>query len=269
MKIRPLACLAVVAASIASSAHAQEVVFFTGSDNGFFTPFNPANATTVKYGDSGWLGGPDALPVALGRITLGLATFNGPVAGTVDIELTINDGDPSGLVFGSGAELYRTVIEDVELPASTSTDATFFELSVPLPSVMTLGGFNNVGWSVSLRNYQYQGQLGFQVATCKAQFVGFYTNNASFFNGNAWSLFAFGADTCTQIAQYTALIELAEPASCPADLNDDGFVNGEDLGLLLGNWGPCTACTGDFNDDGFVNGEDLGILLGGWGECPA
>ena len=26
---------------------------------------------------------------------------------------------------------------------------------------------------------------------------------------------------------------------CPADLNGDGLVNGADLGLLLGGWGPC------------------------------
>ncbi|MFM9144792.1 MAG: hypothetical protein ACKORL_05350, partial [Phycisphaerales bacterium] len=33
------------------------------------------------------------------------------------------------------------------------------------------------------------------------------------------------------------------PSTCPADLNDDGFVNGDDLGVLLGAWGACAgAC---------------------------
>ena len=60
------------------------------------------------------------------------------------------------------------------------------------------------------------------------------------------------------------------PPACPADLNQDGQVNGADLGLLLGNWGPCggTPCLGDINQDGVVNGADLGLMLGAWGPCP-
>ena len=51
---------------------------------------------------------------------------------------------------------------------------------------------------------------------------------------------------------------------CPEDLNNDGVVDGADLGLLLGSWG-----TGgqDINGDGVVNGADLGLLLGAWGPC--
>lgn len=59
-------------------------------------------------------------------------------------------------------------------------------------------------------------------------------------------------------------------SNCPADLNGDNFVNGDDLGILLGAWGQCasTTCPADFNDDGFVNGDDLGVMLGAWGACP-
>lgn len=55
-------------------------------------------------------------------------------------------------------------------------------------------------------------------------------------------------------------------APCPADLNNDGVVNGADLGLLLGNWN--NAGVGDIDGSGTVNGADLGLLLGGWGNCP-
>jgi hypothetical protein len=54
---------------------------------------------------------------------------------------------------------------------------------------------------------------------------------------------------------------------CPADLNGDTFVNGDDLGLLLTSWGACAGCTADLNSDGFVNGDDLGQLLVAWGAC--
>lgn len=61
----------------------------------------------------------------------------------------------------------------------------------------------------------------------------------------------------------------ATPAICIGDINGDGFVNGADLGLLLGSWGTCTTapCVGDLNCDGIANGADLGILLGQWGSC--
>ncbi|MCH2160948.1 MAG: hypothetical protein MK085_03650 [Phycisphaerales bacterium] len=58
--------------------------------------------------------------------------------------------------------------------------------------------------------------------------------------------------------------------SCPADLNNDGQVNGADLGLMIGAWGACAGdpCLGDINLDGVVDGADLGLLIGAWGVCP-
>lgn len=50
------------------------------------------------------------------------------------------------------------------------------------------------------------------------------------------------------------------------DLDGNGLVNGNDLGALLGQWGPCAGCcSADLNLDGFVDGNDLGTLLGAWG----
>lgn len=55
---------------------------------------------------------------------------------------------------------------------------------------------------------------------------------------------------------------LLAPAS---DLNDDGTVNGADLGLLLAAWGACpTDCPADLNGSGAVDGADLGLLLASW-----
>jgi len=54
----------------------------------------------------------------------------------------------------------------------------------------------------------------------------------------------------------------------PGDLTDDGEVDGGDLGILLGAWGPCAPgdpCPADLNTDDFVDGADLGQLLGNWG----
>ncbi|MFM8817075.1 MAG: hypothetical protein ACKOHI_04250, partial [Phycisphaerales bacterium] len=56
------------------------------------------------------------------------------------------------------------------------------------------------------------------------------------------------------------------PTQCLADFNVDGWVDGTDLGQLLGAWGPSPDM--DLTGDGVVNGDDLGELLGAWGECP-
>jgi hypothetical protein len=47
------------------------------------------------------------------------------------------------------------------------------------------------------------------------------------------------------------------------DLNDDGFVNGADLGLLLAAWASSDP-EADLNADGVVDGADLGLLLAAW-----
>ncbi|MCA9285809.1 MAG: CHRD domain-containing protein [Phycisphaerales bacterium] len=62
-----------------------------------------------------------------------------------------------------------------------------------------------------------------------------------------------------------ANVACAVPPVCIGDLNDDGVVDGSDLGILLGSWG---TPDNDLNGDGDVDGSDLGILLGAWGPCP-
>lgn len=184
---------AAVAAVLAAvgTASAQPVVFKANPNSGFFTPFNTGNASTVKYADSGWFGSGGDLPVGLFDITLGLAAFGSSGGGTTDVVFTFNDGDPARLDFGTGNTLYSTVIRNVSIPSSAE-GAEFFSLTIPLPGVFTTGGFNNVGWSVALQNYNYDGQFGFQTGNAFGQAVGFYTNNAAFNNGTAWSQFAFG-----------------------------------------------------------------------------
>ena len=259
------AALAVLATI--SGASAQSVVFDSGNDLGSFTPFNSSNAAVVKYGDSGWIGpGPGAPGVGLSSIKLRLATWGSNLPGSTDIEFTLNDGDPSGLVFGNGAVLYSTTITGVKLPAAFPGSATFFEIDIPLPGVRTTGGFNNVGWSMKCRNFNYAGQFGFQVSSCTTQWVGFYTNNASFFNGNSWSLFAFGPNTCTQIAQFSVSIT---DSPCIGDINSDGAVDSADLGSLLSAWGSFGKnIPEDLNGDFEVDSGDLGVLLSAWGGCP-
>jgi hypothetical protein len=52
-------------------------------------------------------------------------------------------------------------------------------------------------------------------------------------------------------------------SSIPGDLNDDGRVNGADLGLMISAWGTNDPAA-DLNGDGTVNGGDLGLLIANW-----
>jgi hypothetical protein len=75
-------------------------------------------------------------------------------------------------------------------------------------------------------------------------------------------LITIGADSPMGLA-----LLVDKRASDPADLNDDGVVNGIDLAILLGAWGRCppkAACDADLNGNGTVNGIDLAMLLSAW-----
>ncbi|MGP1347450.1 MAG: S8 family peptidase [Phycisphaerales bacterium] len=58
---------------------------------------------------------------------------------------------------------------------------------------------------------------------------------------------------------------VAVPA-CPGDVDGDGDVDSDDLGIVLGAFG-CSGggCAGDVDGDGDVDSDDLGVLLGGFG----
>ncbi|MEE2681852.1 MAG: choice-of-anchor B family protein [Planctomycetota bacterium] len=51
----------------------------------------------------------------------------------------------------------------------------------------------------------------------------------------------------------------------PADLNQDGAIDGQDLAIVLANWN-CAGigCDGDINGDAVVNGQDLAFVLANW-----
>jgi hypothetical protein len=207
------ACALVLGCALAPAA--ADIVFRNVTDNGFFTPFSSSTAAGVRYGDGGWLSNWTSSNYTLAEIDLGLATWGGTAAGTTDLVFTFNDGDPSGMVYGPGTALYSTVIHNVALPvpAVGETGPVYFDLVVPLPNVLTSGGYNNIGWSVSVQNFDFTGQFGFQCSSAYGQYVGYYTSNASYYNGSAWSLFSFGSDPYYGVANFVATVYTPEPAA--------------------------------------------------------
>ena len=64
-------------------------------------------------------------------------------------------------------------------------------------------------------------------------------------------------------------VDLPDVNPEPGDLNMDGFVDGLDLGTLLGSWGTTTTPDmGELDGTPPVDGLDLGLLLGAWNPPP-
>lgn len=76
-----------------------------------------------------------------------------------------------------------------------------------------------------------------------------------------------GGTISSVISELDILVEIVASAPVsgnPADFNDDGLVNGADLGFLISAWGICVGCPEDLNFDGIVNGSDLGLFIAAW-----
>jgi len=84
----------------------------------------------------------------------------------------------------------------------------------------------------------------------------------------------YGADAWTAIAEMQFIGTPTEPdPDLPGDPNGDGFVDDDDLAVMLSNWeqDPGTISTwalGDFTGDTDVDDDDLAVLLGNWTGSP-
>ena len=71
----------------------------------------------------------------------------------------------------------------------------------------------------------------------------------------------------SQMAPMGYALQVERLSAHPADINQDGVVDGADQGLLLAQWGNLSPeC--DVNRDGTIDGLDLGLLLSAWGPQP-
>lgn len=76
----------------------------------------------------------------------------------------------------------------------------------------------------------------------------------------------FGVIDSNYALVVSGLGQPVQPGGCDADLNGDGMVNADDLGLLLNDFGTASTAT-DLNGDGIINADDLSILLNNFGGC--
>lgn len=97
-------------------------------------------------------------------------------------------------------------------------------------------------------------------------FVGDYVDNTDSFRIRFIAADDVGQQTLVEAAIDAIIVSATECNEDPGilgDMNNDGLVNGTDLGLFLALWGNFGG-PADFNDDGEVTGGDLGILIANW-----
>ena len=70
------------------------------------------------------------------------------------------------------------------------------------------------------------------------------------------------ADSGGSFVEKSVSINVTARVIFVADINGDSLVNGNDLSVMLANWGGVGL--GDLNFDGLVGGPDLAALLAGW-----
>ncbi len=171
-----------------------------------------------------------------------------------------------------------------------STDAT--DTEIPVPSSCNANGdtivakdvwFKYVATCTGLTTISTCGTAGFDTrivayianTTCPSAtsaVAGCNDNGAGCANGTSSATFSaiFGNSYFIRIGGATAggvgTMALSCVVNCPADVNQDLYVDAADLAELLANWGG--SGTGDVNGSGLVDGVDLSVVLAGWGLCP-
>ncbi len=70
-------------------------------------------------------------------------------------------------------------------------------------------------------------------------------------------------NACGSVTSNPATLTLCRCLECPADFNQDGGIDGSDVGDFFAVW-EGGSCDGDINQDGGVDGEDVSVFFAAW-----
>ena len=170
---------------------------------------------------------------------------------------------------------------DVDFFKFTATAGSTINISLQAPGTTYLSGPQNANGSCSagtslnsrtIHNMDFQvlrGATGSTVVTTVAAAAAGSTESVTGLllpATDTYFIRVFPSTTTDDIQMYTLVTTINLAPETPGDVNNDGIVNGADLGILLASWGP-VACGSiyDLNGSCTVDGADLGILLANWG----
>lgn len=219
-------------------------------------------------------GGPTLLP----ELSLPAGVNNNRVVAASNVLLDLDDLTvtsvplPAGTWQGMACADINNVNGICGYIAGYSGCSTFPVIAMPGSPMQVIGGCATTTSAVSLNDqgdaltYVYNGGLG-----CVFAGVG-YTNIGSLIAPSEGSWAITGVSTINNARQMLVAGRTPQDTSSRllrltpiiyADLNQDGRVDGADLGMLLAAWASADPAA-DLNHNGSVGGEDLGLLLAAW-----
>lgn len=207
---------------------------------------------------------------------------------TVKFEKLPNNVKAIGFKSGDTGELPDIIVVEAVKKGAAAFEGFFAPMDVnKQPALFVAGIVTDVGElsatiSAQELNFQTEGpiicQALFQKLAPKAPQFGAQINYA----GDRLEIYFDPAYTATQggivfgttspSPGASGVVEFKEPIQpvCPGDVNGDGMVCQDDLGLLLSSYGACVGSPlynpdADFDKSGCVDQSDIGVLLGNYG----
>lgn len=211
-----------------------------------------------------------------GRYLIAESNFSIP-GGTIDLLLNDASADCSGqglnlensdnltilLVTGNTG----TLNQDLDADNNGTLDV------LPWTAILdAVGMVNYTSAPASGGEYAYGASLGFQNVGPDTTFVPGHIYRCEG-PAQSWIIGAFAIDA----TDTPGAVNLPCPTPpCPADINDSGSVNTDDLIAVITTWGACincpaTPCAADIAPPGGdcqVNTDDLIVVITSWGACP-
>lgn len=156
-----------------------------------------------------------------------------------------------------------------------STDSAPPSIPANLKASVISSSQINLSWNASTDNVGVVGYKIYRNGSVKSTSVGtsFQDTGLSAATTYTYRVSAFdlaGNESSQSTAVSATTLSVAPPPPAPSptfgpDLNNDGKVDIQDIGIMLSYWGNITKPRSDLNQDGKVDIIDLGILLSAWG----
>jgi len=153
---------------------------------------------------------------------------------------------------------------DDEIIADGATGRFFRTTRYDPNSPVTIGmyAYNSFADLVN-NNYFYANGFSNQTVAYDCQF---WAWNGKFYRTNVTG--PTGASTVTGFNIYNSSADLYNGVVAQTVASTAGYPGSMRFLAVDSSLVPLPPCVGDLNEDGVVNGADLGLLLGNWGACP-
>lgn len=123
----------------------------------------------------------------------------------------------------------------------------------------------NLSWTASTDNVGVTGYRIFRGGTEIATTANISYSNTGLQANTTYtyrvSAYDAAGNQSSQSSQASATTQLAYSS---ADLNQDGYVNSVDFGIMMSYWNSTSYPSADINQDGSVNSVDFGIMMSQW-----